>query len=233
VNDRVWASSEVPARTPGSTGASRSQVSVSSRSDRTPRVRHPIRCPHSSPAPCTGRSTRVGDARRRRTYCAGAARHYLIGRYYDPGTGQFPSVDPIVRSTGQPFQYVSDDAPNATDPTGDAEWSCIVLVTDPAFRAGPKRYGNVSIRGTQTCIGAGWGPEDIRTAIINPDTDKVLAGWNVARPTYENFVTETSEVVCKGTHRTRFLGVANGLAAGGTRNQYVESLNAHTFACTP
>ena len=156
-----------------------------------------------------------------------------VGRYYDPQSGQFPSVDPIVRSTGQPFQYVSDDAPNATDPTGDAEWSCIVLVTDPAFRAGPKRYGNVSIRGTQTCIGAGWGPEDIRTAIINPDTDKVLAGWNVARPTYENFVIETSEVVCKGTRRTRFLGVANGLAAGGTRNQYVESLNAHTVACTP
>ena len=109
MNDRVWTSSEVSATAPGSTGAPRSQVSVSSRSDRTPRLRHPIRCPHSSPAPCAGRATRVRHARRHRTYCAGAARHYLIGRYYDPATGQFLSVDPKVEQTLEAYLYVADN----------------------------------------------------------------------------------------------------------------------------
>ena len=118
MNDRVWTSSEVSATAPGSTGAPRSQVSVSSRSDRTPRLRHPIRCPHSSPAPCAGRATRVRHARRHRTYCAGAARHYLIGRYYDPQSGQFLSVDPKVQQTQQAFSYVGDDPVQLTDPSG-------------------------------------------------------------------------------------------------------------------
>ncbi|MGD0441859.1 MAG: beta-propeller fold lactonase family protein [Acidimicrobiales bacterium] len=158
---------------------------------------------------------------------------YLISRYYDPVTGQFLSVELTVEQTEEPYLYVGDDPVNASDPSGHAEWSCIILVTDPSFSGGTSRYGSVSIRGTQTCIGTGWAPEDIRTAIINPDTDEILAGWNVARPTDVNFVSEKSEVACKGTHRTTFLGVANGLAAGGTRNQYVESQNARTFACTP
>jgi len=117
VNDRVWTSSEVPARIPGSTGARRSQVSASSRCDRALRY-HPICCPYSSLAPFAGGSTRVGDARRHRTYCAGAGRHYLIGRYYDPQTGQFLSVDPLVDATGEPHAYAGDDLLNETDPSG-------------------------------------------------------------------------------------------------------------------
>jgi RHS repeat-associated protein len=44
---------------------------------------------------------------------------YLIGRYYDPTTGQFLSVDPLVGETGQPYAYTKDDPVNATDPLGD------------------------------------------------------------------------------------------------------------------
>ncbi len=43
---------------------------------------------------------------------------YLIGRYYDPGTGQFLSVDPLVQETGQPYAYTGDDPVNAVDPLG-------------------------------------------------------------------------------------------------------------------
>ena len=28
-----------------------------------------------------------------------------VGRYYDPATGQFLSVDPLVDETGQPYAY--------------------------------------------------------------------------------------------------------------------------------
>jgi len=43
---------------------------------------------------------------------------YLIGRYYDPATGQFLSVDPLVDETGQPYAYTGDDPVNNSDPTG-------------------------------------------------------------------------------------------------------------------
>jgi hypothetical protein len=46
-------------------------------------------------------------------------RHYLVHRYYDPGTGSFLSVDPLVSTTTQPYVYATDDSLNTTDPSGD------------------------------------------------------------------------------------------------------------------
>jgi RHS repeat-associated protein len=43
---------------------------------------------------------------------------YLIGRYYDPQTGQFLSVDPLVRQTKQPYLYAADNPVKYSDPTG-------------------------------------------------------------------------------------------------------------------
>jgi RHS repeat-associated protein len=44
---------------------------------------------------------------------------YLIGRYYDPQTGQFLSVDPEVQESLEAFGYAGDDPVDGTDPTGD------------------------------------------------------------------------------------------------------------------
>jgi hypothetical protein len=55
------------------------------------------------------------------TCCGSRALHRdesLVGRYYDPGTGQFISVDPLVNETGQPYAYTGDDPVNGTDPLG-------------------------------------------------------------------------------------------------------------------
>ena len=41
-----------------------------------------------------------------------------VGRYYDPATGQFLSVDPEVEQTLEAYQYVGDDPVNATDALG-------------------------------------------------------------------------------------------------------------------
>lgn len=46
-----------------------------------------------------------------------------INRYYDPATGQFLSIDPLVESTQQPYQYSNDDPVNLKDPTG--LWWCL------------------------------------------------------------------------------------------------------------
>lgn len=43
---------------------------------------------------------------------------YLQSRFYDPQTSQFMSVDPMVRSTSQPYAFAEDDPINATDPSG-------------------------------------------------------------------------------------------------------------------
>jgi RHS repeat-associated protein len=48
---------------------------------------------------------------------------YLDDRYYDPGIGQFTSLDPDVDDTGDPYGYADSDPVSATDPTGDSPGS--------------------------------------------------------------------------------------------------------------
>lgn len=44
---------------------------------------------------------------------------YLVHRYYDPSTGQFLSVDPLLSQTGAPYSYAGSDPVNKTDPSGE------------------------------------------------------------------------------------------------------------------
>ena len=48
---------------------------------------------------------------------------YLQARYYDPVTGQFLSRDPMVATSGSPYDYVADNPLNGTDPTGRYEYN--------------------------------------------------------------------------------------------------------------
>ena len=41
-----------------------------------------------------------------------------IHRYYDPGTGQFVSVDPMLDMTGQPYSFADDNPVDTADPSG-------------------------------------------------------------------------------------------------------------------
>lgn len=47
---------------------------------------------------------------------------YLIHRYYDPGTAQFTTLDPLVALTGDPYGYVNDNPLNLTDLAGLWDW---------------------------------------------------------------------------------------------------------------
>jgi RHS repeat-associated protein len=44
--------------------------------------------------------------------------YYLRARFYDPSTAELTSMDPAVRSTWHPYQYVNGSPLNASDPTG-------------------------------------------------------------------------------------------------------------------
>jgi RHS repeat-associated protein len=45
---------------------------------------------------------------------------FLLARYYDPSTGQFLSVDPLVGQTLQPYAYADGNPVSNTDPTGES-----------------------------------------------------------------------------------------------------------------
>jgi hypothetical protein len=44
----------------------------------------------------------------------GVTTWYLVDRYYDPTTGQFLTVDPLVDETGQAYGYTGDVGSNST-----------------------------------------------------------------------------------------------------------------------
>ena len=53
-----------------------------------------------------------------RRHGGGSVHHDVVGRYHDPQTGQFLSVDPMVEQTLQAYVYAGDDPVNGSDPSG-------------------------------------------------------------------------------------------------------------------
>jgi len=72
------------------------------------------------------------EVRRRRSYGRG---FYMQARWYDPGSGRFLSVDPLIRTTlipqsANPYSYTENNPVNGVDPTGEQLY--IFTATDPA-----------------------------------------------------------------------------------------------------
>jgi RHS repeat-associated protein len=78
--------------------------------------------PYGSPAGQTGSATTpLGFAGQYTMGQSGLI--YLRARFYDPGTAQFMSVDPLVGLTRAPYVYGADDPVNRRDRAGQAEES--------------------------------------------------------------------------------------------------------------
>lgn len=55
----------------------------------------------------------------------------VLARYYDPSTGQFLSVDPLVAETGTPYAYTGGDPVNRSDPNGLSFLGAVVDSLNP------------------------------------------------------------------------------------------------------
>jgi uncharacterized protein RhaS with RHS repeats len=63
----------------------------------------------------------------------------VVNRYYDPATGLFVSVDPMIDETGLAYQYGDDNPVNAVDPDGlDCGWFSYVCAGYDATTGGIK-----------------------------------------------------------------------------------------------
>lgn len=76
---------------------------------------------------------------------------YGVGRYYDPTTGQFLTVDPLVDQTESPYGYAGQDPINGSDPSGaltitlgGGSWTSSNPVT---FGGGPQITSNPASTG--------------------------------------------------------------------------------------
>ena len=92
-----------------------------------------------------------------------------VHRYYDPVTGQFVSVDPLVSQTEQPYIYADDNPVNEVDRNG----SC---TTPLWFTFGWDVYANI--------CGTYW-PIFVFVSLFSPEAvvgylSLVLGGWEVA-----------------------------------------------------
>ena len=149
---------------------------------------------------------------------------YLIGRYYDPQTGQFLSVDPMVAQTRQAYVYVGDDPVTARDPDGyivtgpDAQGNGFIC---PANLGGPVCYATAT----------GWDPFDAIMHWANTHTGDIVeaiamgacivssvgicAAWAIAATSAELYQeAKTGKWTKANVEGTLLLGTVDVLSAG-------------------
>ncbi|MGD0748329.1 MAG: RHS repeat-associated core domain-containing protein [Acidimicrobiales bacterium] len=63
----------------------------------------------------------------------------MRARWYQPGTGNFTSVDPAVATTNQPYEFAGDDPVNGSDPSG----LCNQPGTNQFLVPGPCEFSNI------------------------------------------------------------------------------------------
>jgi RHS repeat-associated protein len=100
---------------------------------------------------------------------------YNIRRYYDPATGQFISVDPLVDQTTQPYSYGADDPIDNIDPSGLDICAFGVCVPTPSLQ-----HVSDAVAGFGDMItfgGTAWARGQINNAFGLPNTVDYCSSW--------------------------------------------------------
>src|SRR5579884_3621320 len=102
-----------------------------------------------------------------------------VHRYYDPGTGQFLSVDSDLSSTHRPYAYANDNPTNSSDPSGlcsplPTPQDAYCIEFDAFYQALAGRSGAelTSADGVTLLRANGWSEADANAVIenLNPST---------------------------------------------------------------
>jgi RHS repeat-associated protein len=163
---------------------------------------------------------------------------YLIGRYYDPQTGQFLSVDPMVEQTQQAYLYAGDDPVNRSDPNGmfNVGFSkCGQYLPGGPSQCPSSTFGGFSWighhwRGIVTTVGIVAGVAAAATG-IGAIADVTILGVDMGAASFASSVVASgadlpaciggSKEACTGAAASLFSG---GLGAAASRIGYVNNL---------
>jgi RHS repeat-associated protein len=105
----------------------------------------------------------------------------LVGRYYDPATDQFLSVDPDVAETGQPYAFTGDNPVNRKDPLG-------LYIT-----GGGSSECNRSSDGTLYCTGSTSNGQSV-TGSLNTSTGVTTGAFTPASELTDSLADQKSAV---------------------------------------
>lgn len=101
--------------------------------------------------------------------------YYVVHRYYDPGTGQFASVDPLVDKTDATYTYAGDDPTNNVDPLGDSLWNPLSWT--------PLTWDTVNVAISFTPVGLLWGGAQALGGYASATGTCFAWGWGSSRCT--------------------------------------------------
>lgn len=146
---------------------------------------------------------------------------YLQARYYDPSTGQFVSVDPLVELTGEPYSYADDNPVNRTDPAGLwCGFGCSLEVGGEGlanFASGAFNTGKdtvIDVVGSVVGIETGNPAATSQLASDIPDIDQPFCGPGLGFSYELGEATGPALVVLTGTGAAAVTGLAAELEVG-------------------
>ena len=111
-----------------------------------------------------------------------------VWRYYDPQTGQFNSVDPLVDATGLAYSYGLDDPVLTTDPSG----LCALSIQSPENPT--EGFGPPFTWADDTNPQSYWVPRNVGEQELEQDT----------------VVTDSNAIVARASKGTGNFGVGSG-----------------------
>jgi len=174
---------------------------------------------------------------------------YSINRYYDPGTGQFISVDPDLIQTQAAYAYAGDNPITGTDPTGlnvkqehceiGSNWAATLEVrfcakSNKTFSGG-RWYGEVSARSVYGGPLTKMGAYRIWLVVCGSHNTDCHQGLGVMHPrgygAHPSIYTHVFVTVCSGYVSVHVAGVW-AKSTNGKATQPMPLRNAAHVTCT-